>query len=71
MTAVIRETNQIPRGVPKKDFEKSLERIYEQVRWMDQKLTIKINGSISEQFQYQQNELRYLEILIESMKKTV
>lgn len=69
MTAVMKGRNQIPNGVPKKEFENSLERIYEQVQWMDQKITMKINGEISEEFQHQQNELRYLEILIESIKK--
>jgi len=71
MTALMNERNQISNGIAKKEFENSLERIYEQVLWMDQKLTIKINSEISDEFQHQQNELRYLEVLIESIKKPV
>lgn len=71
MTVAIKKINQIQDGVPKNDFEKSLQRISDQVRSMDQKLTMRIENNIWESFQNQQNEIRYIEMMIERIREPV
>ncbi|HLR66291.1 hypothetical protein [Virgibacillus alimentarius] len=68
MTFAVNENDQMQNGVPKTEFEKSLQHISEQVRLMDQQLTIKVENNILLHFQHQQNEIHFIEMMVERMK---
>ncbi|MBP1969574.1 hypothetical protein J2Z83_001681 [Virgibacillus natechei] len=54
-------------GAKKKDFEDSMQRITDQVRWIDQKLTMKVDKKISQGFQNNQQEISNTKSLIKKM----
>lgn len=56
-------------GGQKKDFEASLQHISDQVRWMDQKLTMKVDNEIWQSFQNQQNEINYTQSIIKRVQR--
>lgn len=56
-------------GVNKREVEILLQRISEQVRWIDQKITMKIDNEIWQNFQSQQNEINFTKSIINQAKK--
>lgn len=54
-------------GAIKKDFEDSMQRITDEVRWIDQKLTMKVDKKISQGFQNNQQEINSTKSLIQKM----
>lgn len=56
-------------GVNKKEFEASLQKISDQLRWIDQKLTMKVDNEIWQSFQNQQNVINYTQSIIKKAQK--
>ncbi|WP_188453896.1 hypothetical protein [Virgibacillus oceani] len=57
-------------GVEKKEFAESLQRISDQLRWIDQKLQMKVENKIADTFYEQQHSIKRVQ-LISSKLKTV
>lgn len=54
MSAIMEEIAVLNSGVNKRDFEASLEHVSNQIRWIEQKLTMKVDNEIWQSFQNQQ-----------------
>ncbi len=54
-------------GVNKQDFEASLQLISDQIRWMDQKLTLQVDNTIYKGFQKQANEIGHAKALVKNV----
>ncbi|PAV29463.1 hypothetical protein CIL05_11395 [Virgibacillus profundi] len=67
MALAAKKLNHSSGGVDKKNFEDSLQRISDQVRWIDQKLTMKIDNEVWQNFQDHQNEIRYTKSIIKNV----
>jgi hypothetical protein len=56
-------------GVKKSSAEASFQRILDQIRIMDQKLTMKIDSEIWHSYQVQQNKIHYTRVMIDRVSK--
>lgn len=57
MAVTIEEVDAVKSGINKQDFESSLQRVSDQIRWIDQQLTLKVNNEIRNSFQNQKNDI--------------
>ena len=55
-------------GVNKQEFEASLERISDQVRWMDQELALQVDNAIWNGFQNQENEINDAKAFVKNVR---
>lgn len=55
-------------GVNKQEFEASLERISDQVRWMDQELALQVDNAIWNGFQNQENEISDAKAFVKNVR---
>lgn len=60
MSFAIRNLHTANSGADRKSVELSLQQLSDQVRWLDQKLMMKVENEISDQFQDRMNEMNAL-----------
>lgn len=66
--SVVMEESAIPQtGVNKQEFEATLKHVSDQVRWIDQQLTMRVDNEVWQSFRNQHNEMNDTQALI---KKT-
>lgn len=69
MSSLLKSYDDFDFQVDKKMVEDSLQLIDDQTRWMEQKLTMKIDNIIFEQFIQCQKEMKELEEKLENWKR--
>lgn len=69
MSIAVEEISIPRRSINKKEFEVSLQQVSDQIRWIDQKLTMKVDNEIWQSFQDQQNEINFTKSIINRARK--
>ncbi|WBX79294.1 hypothetical protein PD280_16330 [Virgibacillus salarius] len=59
---------QLIQGADRKSVELSLQQLSDQVRWLDQKLMMKVENEISDQFQDRMNEMNALKTTLKRVE---
>ncbi|WP_099158325.1 hypothetical protein [Virgibacillus ndiopensis] len=55
-------------GIEKKEFADSLQRISDQLRWIDQKLQMKVENKITDSFYEQQHSIKRVQLISNQLK---
>ncbi|GAA0423231.1 MAG: hypothetical protein ACQEWU_15445 [Bacillota bacterium] len=68
MSFAIRNLHTANPGADRKSVELSLQQLSDQVRWLDQKLMMKVENEISDQFQDRMNEMNALKTTLKRVE---
>ena len=67
MAVAAKEIEDFDQGMGKKDFEDALQRISDQIRLIDQSLTIKVDNEVWQNFRNHQHEIMYTKLMVNNM----
>lgn len=65
MAATARKLSHMQKGVDKTSFNTSLQYLSDQLRWAEQKLTMKVDETIEQDYHNQQQKLKHEQMLKE------
>ncbi|WP_106497440.1 hypothetical protein [Lentibacillus sp. Marseille-P4043] len=68
MTILAQKLSYSNEGIDKQAFVNSLQNMSDQLRWADQKLTMKVDNEIIQSFYYQQNTIRVAQSTVNRIK---